>query len=117
MKPTKPTTPADLSAKVLECIRLYTDPDTRIRKEYIASYCGLEWSDTVDRQIRDAVNKLRKQGHPIISSAGQAGYWYDPQAIDTLIADYQSRIADMSETVRALKRGHRTEIRQLELIA
>jgi hypothetical protein len=58
---------------------------------------------------------LRKKGHPIISSSGTNGYRYDPQAIDTLIADYQSRIADMSETVRALKRGHHVEIRQLEL--
>lgn len=103
--------------KVLECIQLYTGPDKRVTKRMIAYYQRMPYTDTTKRQIRDAVSTLRKMGHPICSSTkGNNGYWYDRQSVDEVIADYQSRIADMSETVRALRHGIHQECRQLELV-
>ena len=106
--------------QVLSVIRRHTQ-DNRATKRMIAQALGLPYANThsnaVDRAIRDAVTELRKQGHPIISSSGQSGYWYDPNGVNMLIADYRSRIIDMSETVRALERGRvNSEIRQLELV-
>lgn len=112
--PTKPSNSLNID-KVLECISLYRDPDKRVSKKMIAYYLRIPYNTTTDRNIRDSVTELRKQGHPICSNAGKGGYWYDPDSVSIVIADYQSRIADMSETVRALKRGHHVEIRQLEL--
>ena len=104
--------------KVLECIRLYRDPNHRATKRMIAYYLDLPYSnshnDQIDRQIRDAITQLRKQGEPIISTSGKAGYWYDRASIDIVIAYLESRIRDMSETVRALRRG-KSEAVQLEL--
>ena len=97
---------------VLECVKRYTTTDKRITKSGIAAYLKLPYSNShnnqTDRAIRDAITELRKQGHPICSEAGRAGYWYDPASVDVIIADYRSRIIDMSETVRALERGYKT---------
>lgn len=107
----------ELTERVLTFIRLYPSPDKRVTKRTIAYYLNLPYSNShnnaVDRQIRDA--ELRKQGHPICSNAGKSGYWYDPQSVEIVIADYESRIIDMSETVRALRHGVQ-ESRQLELV-
>ena len=108
---------------VLAIIRRYT-ADNRVTKAQIATLLGLPYrksnNDPVDRAIRDAVTELKKRGEPICSTSGSAGYWYDPAGVDIVIADYKSRIADMSETVRALERARRQHetrnVRQLELI-
>ena len=112
---TKPSNSLNIE-KVLECISLYRDPDKRVSKKMIAYYLRIPYNTTTDRQIRDSVTELRKQGHPICSNAGKSGYWYDPQSISIVIADYESRIIDMSETVRALRHGIHQECRQLELV-
>lgn len=104
--------------EVLSVIKQHTQ-DRPATKRLIAQRLGLPYANTnnnaTDRAIRDAVTELRKLGHPVISSSGKAGYWYDPDSVDMLIADYTSRIADMSDTVRALRRGRAT-VRQLELV-
>ena len=108
-------------ADVLSVIRQHTQ-DNRATKRMIAQALGLPYSNShnnaVDRAIRDAVTELRKRGEPVCSDSRTAGYYYDPQAIEITIADYKSRIIDLSETVRALERGRvKCEIRQLELLA
>ena len=108
--PTKPTIPADLPAKVLECIRLYTDPQVRISREHLSAYCRAS-----DRQVRDAIAELRNQGYPIVSNSGAPGYYYDPGKVDEIIADMESRIQKMARTVRAMRRGRNEAVRQLEV--
>ena len=97
---------------VLECVRQYRSRDRRITKAGIAAYLKLPYSNShnnqVDRAIRDAITELRKNGHPVCSETGHPGYWYDPNSVNVIIADYKSRIIDMSETVRALERGYKT---------
>ncbi len=105
---------------VLDIIKLYAK-EHRATKKVIANRLRLPYANThnnpVDRAIRDAVTELRKRGEPVCSDSGTAGYYYDPKAIDRTIADYKSRIIDLSETVRALERGRvKSEIRQLELV-
>ena len=116
----KPTTPADLPEKVLRCIQLYTDPNTRVTKETIAHYCRLKYTANTDRQIRDAVTELRRRGEPICSTAGQAGYWYSYADLDIIIRDLKSRGREMFDTASVLERARRQHetkaIRQLELV-
>lgn len=107
-------------SKVLECVQLYNSPQVRCTKQMIAYYLRLPYSNShnnpTDRAIRDAITELRKQGHPICAEAGKAGYWYSRDSVEVIIADYRSRIIDMSETVRALERGYMPERpHQLEL--
>lgn len=107
----KPTLPADLPAKVLECVQLYTDPQVRISREHLSAYCRAS-----DRQVRDAIAELRNQGYPIVSNSGTPGYYYDPSKMDEIIADMESRISKMAQTVRAMRRGRNETVRQLELV-
>jgi hypothetical protein len=100
----KPINPLDV-LKILQCVRLYSSPDKRVIKKHIAHYLGIPYTTTTDRQIRDAVTQLRKDGHPICSTSGKSGYWYDPASVPIVIADMRSRIVDMSETIRALEKG------------
>lgn len=104
--------------QVLHVIKQHTQ-DNRATKRLIAQRLGLPYANThnnaVDRAIRDAVTELRKRGEPVCSDSGTAGYYYDPRAIEITIADYKSRIIDLSDTVRALERGRAT-VRQLELV-
>jgi hypothetical protein len=107
--------------KVLECVQLYTTPQVRCTKAMIAYYLRLPYSNShnnpTDRAIRDAITELRKRGHPVCSETGKAGYWYSRDSVEVIIADYRSRIIDMSETVRALERGWQPErARQMELV-
>ena len=107
-------------ADVLSVIRKHTQ-DNRATKRMIATALGLPYSNShnnaVDRAIRDAVTELRKRGEPVCSDSGTAGYYYDPYSIEITIADYKSRIIDLSETVRALERGRvNTQVKQLELV-
>lgn len=100
MKPV--SIPAD---KILECIQLYRDPDKRVRKKNIAYYLNLPYNANTDRQIRDVVTELRKQGEPICSDSGKAGYYYNKELISHTIAEYESRASEMFEIARAMKRG------------
>ena len=110
----KPTLPDGLPDKVLECIRLYRTPNLRALKQNIASYCGLEYKQTTDRQIRDAVQELRARGEPIISESGKAGYYYNRADVEIVKRELRSRIAKMSKTISALDRANR-EVEQMEL--
>ena len=105
---------------VLAVIKQHT-AEYRATKRMIAQSLGLPYANThnnaVDRSIRDAVTELRKRGEPVCSDSGTAGYYYSSEGISHTIADYKSRIIDLSETVRALERGRvNAEIRQLELV-
>lgn len=112
MKPV--SIPAD---KILECIQLYRDPDKRVSKKHIAYYLNLPYNTNTDRQIRDAVTELRKEGEPICSDSGRAGYYYNAELIDHTIAEYESRASEMFEIARAMKRGRANrEVVQLGLM-
>jgi len=115
--PTKPTLPHDLPAKVLRCIQLYDDPQVRVSKENIAAYCGLKYTTSTDRLIRDAVAELRKQGYAICSDSSSAGYFFSPTHVQHTIAELKSRAGELFETARALERGRNETVRQLELMA
>lgn len=80
---------------VMRSIRTFYDPT---RKEIQAS-TGMS-----DRKCRAAIRELRRLGEPIVC-CGDSGYRLasDPEDVRGLIRYYESYIADMAETVRALK--------------
>ena len=60
---------------------------------------------TFERKVRRAVVELRKDGHLICSSSGDAGYylaadWAEYEEFSQV--EYRSKIVDMSETLRAM---------------
>jgi len=100
----------ELNQRVLQVINnIHPTQTNRLSREAISMAIYDHFDTSTDRKIRDAINELRKLGHPIISSADKAGYWFDPASVGVVIADLRSRIADMSDTIRALEKGYMPE--------
>jgi hypothetical protein len=106
-----------INAVVLDVIKNSgaTDYD-RISRDTICYRVFGRVTENTRRIVRDAVKELRGMGEPIIADSGKAGYYYDETKIDAIIADYESRIISMSQTVRALRRGNKHDAVQMELI-
>jgi len=106
----KPNLPDNLKPQVLSCIKRHTSGNDRITKSGIARACGLRYTSTTDRQIRDAVAELRKEGEPLCSDSGKAGYYYSLEDRYHTIAELRSRGTELLETARALERGPRDTV-------
>ena len=111
----KPTLPDGLPEKVLECIKLYPNPNVRVTKANIAAYCGLadEYSDNnnnpVNRAIKDTVSGFIKNEDdikPICAESGKAGYFYAQNREDAekTIKDLNSRGWKIINRARNLER-------------
>lgn len=108
----------ELNERVLTII-LAENPtlEHRITKEALAVRIYGYYNPTVDRNVRDSIKELRDNGYPIISTSGKAGYYYDENSVDAIIADYSSRIAQMSRTIKALRRGRKDkEMMQMKFL-
>ncbi len=108
----------ELNERVLAII-LAENPilEHRITKEMLAVRIYGYYNPTVDRNVRDSIKELRDNGYPIISTSGKAGYYYDENSVDAIIADYSSRIAQMSRTIKALRKGRKEKAMvQMELM-
>lgn len=64
-------------------------------------------SNTNDRKIREAIERLRKRDFPIHSSSGEAGYMLtaDEEAIDEYIGEQEARIERLRENIIAARRS------------
>ena len=71
-----------------------------ITKEQLYSMTGYN-----DREIRAAVQTLRNNGYPVMSSSKRSGYWIarNEDEIHMLIAELKSRANEMMNTVRSLE--------------
>ena len=62
-----------------------------------------------ERQIRDVIKELRRDGHLICSAAGEnGGYWMaaDRQEFDAFgHQEFEAKISDMSQTWRAMQKA------------
>lgn len=58
-----------------------------------------------DRQIRDSIEELQRQGYRIISSSGRPGYRLavDDADMEEYIAELESRKASLEEKIRCLR--------------
>ena len=102
----KPQLQDGLKAKVLECIKTATS-DNRATREYISTMCGAD-----DRQVRLAIEALRNDREPIISTSGKAGYYYSREDIRIAQAALRAQAYRLLETARAMDRK---ETMQMEL--
>lgn len=61
------------------------------------------FAHTSDRKMRQAIEELREEGHPICVTKDGTGYWYGTKREYevTAIADYKSRIVSCAKKVNA----------------
>lgn len=74
--------------------------DEPISKKELHSMTGYN-----DREIRGAVQTLRDNGYPVMSSSKKSGYWIARTESEKqqLIKEFKSRINKMEQTVRSLE--------------
>lgn len=85
-----------LSEKLLEML---TD-------EYQSKWTLAQMLNTRERNVRRCVQELRRNGYIVVAHETNEGYKLGSEADrDGMIREYESRIASMAETVKALKQG------------
>ena len=94
----------ELERKVLDA--LLKAPKGITRRGLVWAIYGVEAqrnisNDPHDRKIRKAIESLRSQNIPIVSSSGKAGYRLDtsPEAIQNMIRELKSRIAHLEQRI------------------
>mgnify|MGYP000969604852 CR=1 FL=1 len=92
-----------LTQKVLYLIETRGTRDTPLTISSLSHSTSMS-----ERYIRRVVERLRQRGYCIIRDGG---YYLTDEADDVnrIIADYQSRIANYKQTMRALRRGPKGE--------
>jgi|GEM_PF-1190170 len=111
---------SDIEQKVLELLSVNPDGLTRYEllelvfspgARYLAEKRGLA-NSTEDRKIREAIESLRNNGVPVVSSSGKPGYRLDtsPEAVGSMIAEWQSRVENLQERIRKASQFHQVSI-------
>lgn len=69
--------------------------------------------NVTEREMRQAIHDLRRQGHLICSAAGEDGGYYKAASLvevdDFFLRELDAKIADMSETRKAMKAAARQQ--------
>lgn len=111
---------SDLEQKVLDLLSVHPEGLTRYEllemvfgpgARYLAEKRGLA-NCTEDRKIREAIESLRNNGVPVVSSSGKAGYRLDTsaEAVGSMIAEWQSRVENLQERIRKASQFHQVSI-------
>jgi hypothetical protein len=110
----------ELEQKVLDLLGANPDGLTRYEllehifgpgSRYVAEKRGLA-NSTDDRKIREAIESLRNNGVPVVSSSGKPGYRLDtsPEAVGAMIAEWQSRVENLQERIRKATQFYRISL-------
>lgn len=99
------TMPHGLKRAVLRVIRHYGIAMPISRSELVAKV-GMMGFPASERQVRETIKILRREGHLICSTPGNDGGYYmamSRQEYENFrAAEYAAKIADMAETMRAM---------------
>jgi len=101
---------SDLERKVFDLLKAHPDGLTRFEllenvygsgSRYLAEKRGLANSSD-DRKIREAIEHLRDNGIPVVSSSGTPGYKLDTsvRAVSAMIAEWQSRVNKLQSKIK-----------------
>jgi hypothetical protein len=100
----------ELARKVFDQLKAHPDGLTRFELlehifgpgfRYNAEKRGLA-NSSEDRKIREAIEELRNNGVPVVSSSGAPGYRLDTseEAVSAMVAEWQSRVNNLTARIR-----------------
>ena len=104
----KSRTPEDIHLNIKNILQRHIGADNFITKEEISNTLFGRYTDTYDRQIRDAVAELVIFfDEHIVTNTVTGGYYYAANAdeIDCNIADLSKRKSELSDRIEGLKRA------------
>ena len=102
----EPSPSVELIRAIRSCLSPHVGRHNAIAREHLFNLVYHQVT-TTDRQLRAAINFLRKQGELILSTGGEkGGYWLAQtrqEAEEYLQAELLSRISDLSQQERAMR--------------
>ena len=101
-----------LEKSVLKVISLYRKPKPVSRLSLVNAVRAMG-VPTSERQVREAVKRLRRRGYLICSQAGESGGYYlaltKQEYYEFRQSEFASKIADMAETMTAMDQSARSQ--------
>ncbi len=103
--------PTGLEREVLRVLSYRQGRDKALSRSMLLECVlrGAGCAHVTDRQLRAAINQLRKDGHLICSTGGEDGGYWTPAAYDELEEylnrEVYARISDLSEQAQAMRRA------------
>lgn len=101
------TTPGDLPDQIFHVLTRHVGWSNAISKEDISMQVFGKYTNTTDRQIRDAIETLRKERIAVLSASGKAGYCLASSASEKqeTIADIEARIENLKAVSDGLRKA------------
>jgi hypothetical protein len=103
--------PYNVHVAILRVLEFYIGRTNSIGRGDLVAAIGLLGFRVSEREVRQCINDLRKDGHPICSTGGEGGgYWMAANWDDLneyLEREVISRISDLSDQARALRKAAR----------
>lgn len=98
--------PAGLDRAVLRVLSGRIGRENAIGRKELTELVGRHGFRAHERQVRETIKALRREGHLICSAAGEDGGYYlakDKREYDEFRqAEFAAKIVDMNETLRAM---------------
>jgi hypothetical protein len=99
--------PAGLDRAILRVLSYHTGRDQAIGRNDLVHDVGRLGVQVTERQLREEIKQLRRQGHLICSAAGETGGYFfavSRMEFDAFVdQEYLAKIRDMSETLKAME--------------
>jgi predicted DNA-binding transcriptional regulator YafY len=103
--------PAGLDRTVLRVLSYHTGRARAIGRGELVQQVGLVGCLATERQVRETIKQLRRQGYLICSAAGEDGGYFLADSLkeydEFRQTEFAGKIADMAETMKAMDQAAR----------
>ena len=99
--------PQGLEANVLRVLLAHVGAENAISLDELTQTVLDTSNPTSDRQVREAIERLRRRGIPVLSESGRAGRWLaaNREELARCVAEMQTRAGTLQQTIAALRRA------------
>lgn len=110
-QPTNDEMVRGLGRAILQTLSFHRGRGRALSREGLVGMCARCGFAASERVVREEIKSLRRAGHLICSAAGEEGGYYMAEDLGEFEAfallEFRGKIADMSETLRAMERAAR----------
>ncbi len=98
--------PPGLDRAVLRALSFHVGREKAIGRDDLVEACGRVGFKSTERQVRETIKQLRREGHLICSAPSiNGGYWLANNRLEYNAfrkTEYRAKILDMEETLKAM---------------
>lgn len=103
--------PVDLDRTIMRVLSFHNGRSRAIGRMELVRQLGLMGCRATERQMREQIRQLRREGYLICSAAGEDGGYYLAETLqeyrEFAQIEFEGKISDMSETLQAMNQAAR----------